>query len=613
MRRTFPAALAFAAVGFSALENGGFFATSWGWPTIAFLVTVVVVSLVSDRVRFGRADLLLLFPLAAFVSWTALSALWSPGAQLPIQGAQLALVYLAAVAAFLLLDSLSLPLGILCAITPVAAYSLATRLVPDGVGTYNPTPSGYLLAGPTGYQNCLGILCALAALIALGVVAHARRLRLRTGAALALVILLPTLYFTFSRGAAAALVLGILCTVALERRRLSYSVTVLTALPLPLVGVWICSRSEPLTRAGSSLSAAAHDGHRVIGVLAVLVALQAAAIALLATLERRITVTPRGRRAYAVGLALLGVAVLATALTRTGDPVKFVGRATDAFTTETAAAGGDLNGRLVTLSGHSRSQYWSVAWREVRDNPLLGDGGETFRRYWLRYRRSPLDVLNAHNLYLETLAELGPLGLLLLLAALAAPLVALRRALGHPLAPVVTGAYVVALAHAFVDWDWQLPAVTLCTLALGSTLLIAARSSTHAHAVPARLRWTTIPLTLALIAFVFAAQLGNNALAAAERAANRGDYRAVLAQARSAHKWLPWAASPWQRTAEAQLASDDLTAASSSLREAIRLDPSDWSTWLDLALTSTGRDRRRALAHAARLNPLGQDVRKIGR
>ena len=129
-------------------------------------MTVVVVSLVSDRVRFARADLLLLFPLAAFVSWTALSALWSPGAQLPIQGAQLALVYLAAVAAFLLLDSLSLPLGILCAITPVAAYSLATRLVPDGVGTYNPTPSGYLLAGPTGYQNCLGILCALAALIA---------------------------------------------------------------------------------------------------------------------------------------------------------------------------------------------------------------------------------------------------------------------------------------------------------------------------------------------------------------------------------------------------------------------------------------------------------------
>src|SRR5207237_1297258 len=188
----------------------------------------------------------------------------------------------------------------------------------DGVGTYNPTPSGYLLAGPTGYQNCLGILCALAALIALGVVAHARRLRLRTGAALALVIVLPTLYFTFSRGAAAALVLGILCTLALERRRLSYSVTLLTALPLPLVGVWICSRSGPLTRAGSPLSAAAHDGHHLVVVLVVLAVLQAAAIALLATLERRITVTPSGRRGYAVGLVVVGVAVLAATLVRIG-------------------------------------------------------------------------------------------------------------------------------------------------------------------------------------------------------------------------------------------------------------------------------------------------------
>jgi hypothetical protein len=613
MRRIFPAALAFAGVGFLALENGGFFATSWGWPTIAFLVTVAVVSFVADRVRFGRADLMLLLPLAGFVVWTALSALWAPGTQLPIQAAQLALLYLAGVAAFLLLDSVLLPAGILCAITPLAAYALATRLVPDRIGTYNPTPSGYLLAGTTGYQNCLGILCALAALIALGVVAHARRLRVRTAAALALVILLPTLYFTFSRGAAAVLVLGALCTVVLERRRLSYSVALLTALPVPLIGVWISSRSESLTRAGSPLSAAARDGHRLLIALAVLAALQAAVIALLATLERRVAVTPRRRRAYAVVLAVLGAAVLAAALVRVGGPVTFVGHATDAFTTEAAAAGGDLNGRLVTLSGHSRSQYWSVAWREVRENSLLGGGGETFRRYWLRYRPAQLDVLNAHNLYLETLAELGPLGLLLLLVALAAPLVALRRALGHALAPVVAGAYVAALAHAFVDWDWQLPAVTLCTLALGSTLLIAARRSTDAHAVSAPLRWTTIPLTLALIAFVFAAQLGNNALASAERAANHGDYRAALAQARSAHKWLPWAASPWQRIGEAELASGDLTAARSSLREAISLDRSDWSTWLDLALTSTGGDRRRALAQAARLNPLGQDVWKIGR
>jgi O-Antigen ligase len=610
MRRTFPAALAFAAIGYAALESGGFFATSWGWPTIAFLLTAASVVLVAERLRLGRTDLLLLLALAGFVCWTALSALWTPGAELPIQGAQLALVYLAGAAAFLLLDSVSLPLGIVCAITPLAAYALATRLVPDHVGTYDPTAGGYLLAGPTGYQNCLGILCALAVLIALGLATHGPRLRVRIGAALALVILLPTLYFTFSRGGAAALILGVLCTIAIERKRLTYSLTLLAALPLPLLGVWLCSRSGPLTRAGSPLSAAAHDGHRLVAVLAVLAVLQVAVIAMLARLEHRVTLTPSGRRAYSVGLAVVGAVVIAAGLVRTGDPVAFVSHATDAFTTETAASGGDLNRRLVTLSGHSRSQYWRVAWREVRENPVLGGGGETFQRYWLRDRSTPIDVLNTHNLYLETLAELGPLGLLLLLGALAAPLLAVRKALGHRFTPVVAGAYVAALAHATVDWDWQLPAVTLCTLALGTTLIIAARRSTDAHVVTARLRWTTIPLTLGLIAFVFAAQVGHNALAAAERAANHGDYRAALADARSARSWLPWAASPWQRIGEAQLASGEPAAAKSSLREAIRLDRSDWSTWLDLALTSTDGDRRRALAQVACLNPLSQEATK---
>ena len=51
------------------------------------------------------------------------------------------------------------------------------------------------------------------------------------------------------------------------------------------------------------------DGHRLVVVLVVLAALQAAAIALLATLEPRVTVTPEGRRAYAVGLVVVGVAV----------------------------------------------------------------------------------------------------------------------------------------------------------------------------------------------------------------------------------------------------------------------------------------------------------------
>ena len=83
---------------------------------------------------------------------------------------------------------------------------------------------------------------------------------------------------------------------------------------------------------------------------------------------------------------------------------------------------------------------------------------------------------DAHSLYLETLAELGPIGLALLLAALIIPLLALRGG-RDPLLATAAGAYVAFLVHTGVDWDWELPAVTLAGLACGSAMLVARRPS----------------------------------------------------------------------------------------------------------------------------------------
>lgn len=611
-RRAFPVALAFGAVGWTALESGGFFATSWGWPTLAFLITVMTVAIGSGRLRLARFDLLALGALAGFVCWTAVSALWAPGAELPIQATELALLYLSALAAFLVLGSTALPLGVLAGVAPIAAYALSTRLLPDHLGRYDPSAGGYLLAGTTGYQNCLGVLCALAALVALGLVAHERRLFARVPAAVLLSVLLPTLYFTFSRGAAAVLVLGLAFALALDPRRLRLAAVALSVLPLPLLGVWLGSRSAPLTRAGASLSAAARDGHRLLAALVVLGIAQAAVVVLVARLERRLVVTARIRRGFARALVATLAALLALAPLLVGNPASFVSHATDAFRSERPASGGDLNRRLITLSGHTRAQYWDVASLEVRKNPLLGGGGGTFRRYWLRYRPAPVDVLNAHNLYLETLAELGPAGLLLLLVVLAAPLAVLARARRQPLIPLVAGAYIAALAHAAVDWDWQLPAVTISTVALGATVLIAGRRSPAERPLSRRLAVAAIPIGVVLTAFVFVAQIGNDALDAAERSANRGDYSAQLAHARTARTWLVWAASPWRQIGEAQLARGEAAAAASSLTQALRRDDSDWSTWLDLGLTSGGRQRRQALAHALRLNPRSPALASLG-
>jgi O-Antigen ligase len=126
------------------------------------------------------------------------------------------------------------------------------------------------------------------------------------------------------------------------------------------------------------------------------------------------------------------------------------------------------------LFGANRPHYWHVAWHEVQLNPVLGSGAGTFERYWLLYRPVGSFARDAHSLYLETLAELGPIGLVLLLAALGLPLLVLRGRRDPMLATAAAG-YVAYLIHTGVDWDWELPAVTLCGLLCGSGLLVWAR------------------------------------------------------------------------------------------------------------------------------------------
>src|SRR5207253_2468042 len=68
-----------------------------------------------------------------------------------------------------------------------------------------------------------------------------------------------------------------------------------------------------------------------------------------------------------------------------------------------------------------RASYFRVAWHDqIRAHPLLGTGAGTFGLYWERSGKVLRfgGALDAHSLYLETLAELGPVGLLLLGATL---------------------------------------------------------------------------------------------------------------------------------------------------------------------------------------------------
>jgi O-antigen ligase len=114
----------------------------------------------------------------------------------------------------------------------------------------------------------------------------------------------------------------------------------------------------------------------------------------------------------------------------------------------------------------ARADYWHVAWHVGVHHPLGGLGAGTYDLAWAAYGDLARwgDVLDAHNLYLETFAELGVVGVVLVLT-LAAPVVTCVRRLPGGAASAALAASVTYLVHAGLDWDWEMPAVTVAGIA----------------------------------------------------------------------------------------------------------------------------------------------------
>ena len=136
---------------------------------------------------------------------------------------------------------------------------------------------------------------------------------------------------------------------------------------------------------------------------------------------------------------------------------------------------GANRGQLGSIAGEHRPHYWHVALYDVADHPVLGSGAGTFGDYFWRYHRPATGFTQlAHSLYLQTLAELGPLGLALLVAALVLPL-AFIRGRQTPLVAATAGAYLAFLVHAGIDWDWTVTALTAVAVFCGGATLVGTR------------------------------------------------------------------------------------------------------------------------------------------
>ena len=482
-RHALPALAVFAALVCSSFANGGFFPGAWTAVAGGFLWVAALVLLLADGVEFTALERTWLGLFAALIAWTALSSVWSFSSSDSLLEVRRDLVYLAGIWAVFLLARRQSVLTLLGAVwgaaTLVVVYALARYLF--GARVSSDLFQANLLFRPLGYANGLAIFAGIAALVALVFAARSSSRLVRTAAAASIAPLAVTLELTSSRASVLAVAVGLLAMLAIDndRRQLSAALVVLAPTAAAIVGLAAQARLTDIASVGPASERRAH-------LVALWVVLGAVALAFVCpAIEHVRRLVGRVRLRRDVGAAAIAAAaLLAVGVAVAADGERF-------FTT-----------------GY-RPAYWHVAWAEYQSHPWLGSGAGTFGVYWLRSGNEALQggALDAHNLYLETLAELGPFGLVLLAAMLAVPLVAAVRARGHAFLSAGVGAYVALLAHASLDWDWELPTVTLAGLVCAAAILLVQREGTSRRELSARARGAALFVTLALALFAVVSQV----------------------------------------------------------------------------------------------------------
>jgi hypothetical protein len=110
------------------------------------------------------------------------------------------------------------------------------------------------------------------------------------------------------------------------------------------------------------------------------------------------------------------------------------------------------------------------------EDPALAADLTAARDFDLGMTGPPLSI--AMDFIASGLVELvGGLAAAVVLAALAAPVAAAVRARRHPLVPAALGAYAAFLVHAAIDWDWEMPALTLVAVVLAGVLVARSQAA----------------------------------------------------------------------------------------------------------------------------------------
>jgi hypothetical protein len=584
------------------------------------LVAAAIVAGGHTRRFWGGVTLALM---AALVGVTALSITWAVDPSAAWQEANRTLAYLATMASGVALVRLfpqrwpSLLGGVVIAGVAVCGYALLTKVFP---GALNPDEIYARLREPFGYWNAVGLMAALAgpACLWLG----ARRAGHAAVSALAypaLGLLIATVLLAYSRGALLALACGCAVWFVFVPLRLrGAAVLAVSTLGGGLVGLWTFSQNS-LSKDNVPLDDRASAGHE-LGILLVvmLLALMLAGMAIGFASAQRAPSAGARRQAGIVVLAALALV-----------PVVFVGT----LALSQRGLGGSLskgwkdltdpNARTpanapdrLTAVGSVRARYWNEALKIFKAHKTLGVGAGGYATVRPRYRNDTLDVRHAHGYVVQTLADMGIVGMAVSLALLAAWLAAAERTVGlwgpgrlAPWTPERVGmatllaVCVVFGVHSFVDWTWFVPGNAILALLCagwvagrGPTTEPIERRETIGFAVrqPWRVGLATGAVAVAIVAAWTSWQpqravaQGSDALATAEA----GNYPEARSQIADAERIDPLSVELLFQQAAIERAAGDTEGARRTLQEAVRKQPANAQTWLSLAQFELDQGRK---------------------
>lgn len=590
LRRDWLTVAVAAGVFWLALRGGGYALTVRNPVAIAIFVLIAGAVLVGawPRARVPSAALVVGGLLAAFALVNGLSGLWTDSAEKAFIEMDRAALYLGVFCVVVLAarpgGARQWANGLAAGIVAVAALALASRLFieefgPSEVAQVDPTDPR--LSHPLNYWNGLAIFVGLACPLLL---AAATTARTRLWGALAIApfpVLAGTIYLTSSRGGAAAAALALVAFVALTNRRQAAVAALVPALAGAAAGILLLHVHEELVDGPLDDPAIASQGRTAAALILVACALTGAAYAWLKRLpplEIQLSRSVKRGVLVACGVLLLAGVVAADPAARFDDlkrpPEQFEGSYT--------------RSHLLSSGGSGRWQFWEAAVDEFSAHPVAGGGAGSYEAWWAQHGKLVYFTRNAHSLFIETLGELGLVGLLLLLSlAATGAVVGVKRLRGSPAPerPIVAAfvaAYAAFLFSAATDWIWDLTAVGVIGIACLGVLTGPATEFALPDVRPrVRHRWRAATAVAALVLLIAQAipLVVELKIRDSQDELKDGDADAALASAEDARGYQDWAASPHLQVALVQETRGDLGAAREEIGTAIDRDPSDWRLW----------------------------------